>query len=256
MNKNKIHTIHNLGIRKEIGRSLKASSIDLIRAKWDIIKVMKSLWFKSKNSFKPKIVYRKIDIDRSMYFNCVFHNERTDSLILVKRNDGDDFYYCFWCGTSWSIIDLVMEITGKNIIQTLFYIKNVCRIKEKIEFENFEIIYELPPEMNHRQYLDYFQTCMPERENNYSEYIKYCNLTKSSIKEYYHEEEKIENNYIDYDIEMVKNNLDEQDEDEWYEFDFFWEYSYFDRWKKSNYDIYVKEMAENILKRGWEYTNP
>lgn len=130
-------------IRKNLGRRIKPSSLQNIIAKWDLLKIAKSLWLKV---WKQNLI------------NCPFHNEKTASFKLYLDSQE---YHCHWCWAHWDIVRLVQEIKGISIIKATFYVKNICWIYDKIEFENnysqdIELVYDI--------------------DNIIMEYKEYCNL--------------------------------------------------------------------------------
>ena len=137
--------------KTHLWRGLKASSIDLIISKWDIIKVAKSLWIK---------------VGKNKYSKCPFHSEVNASFKIYKDHWS---YYCYWCWENWDIIDLVQIVTWKNVIQSAFYIKKVCEIKEKLEFcDSYEERVFLPS-VDESSYID--------------EYLEYCKMRAKELLE-------------------------------------------------------------------------
>ncbi len=54
-----------------------------------------------------------VDVNRSGFARCLWHNEKTASL---KIYPGDRGYYCFGCGQSGSCIDLVMKLFDCSVL--------------------------------------------------------------------------------------------------------------------------------------------
>jgi len=188
--------------RTKIWRGLTASSINLIYQKWNLVQVAKSFWLKfNKNNF----------------CKCPFHTENTGSFKVHKWLYK---YSCYWCWASWNIIEFVQKYTGKNQIQAAFYIKQVCGIKEKLEFVNTYNEFEIIPEEYDTEQID---------ESTYLEYYK---LKAKEILENWFEE------FTDRDIEQ---------EDSWIDIDM---YQFFEEWYNEVYWRSYKEVTVDIeLKR-------
>ncbi len=71
---------------------------------------------KQRVSMVDLLPYYGIEMDRSNFCKCPFHQEKSASF---KAYDGDRGYYCFGCGAHGSVIDFVMMYFGLSFKDAL-----------------------------------------------------------------------------------------------------------------------------------------
>jgi len=60
-----------------------------------------------------------INSPKGRYYNCIFHNEKTPSMLV----DNNNRFYCFGCGKNGSVIDIVMHIHNCDIKKAIHILK-------------------------------------------------------------------------------------------------------------------------------------
>ena len=63
-------------------------------------------------SIKEELQARGIEVTRSGFCNCIFHNEKTPSMKIYSNNT----FYCFGCGKSGDVISIVMQLDGLDFM--------------------------------------------------------------------------------------------------------------------------------------------
>lgn len=73
--------------------------------------------------------YAGIPVQRNGFINCIFHQENTPSLsIKVKEN----FFKCFGCGESGSVIDFYMQLYRKELPDAIKELKSLAGISNNV----------------------------------------------------------------------------------------------------------------------------